>query len=72
VKAAADAMRKLWEKFGPSMTRSAIHVDGVTREMKDEEKRLFDKAFGVFDQSFAQMNEVYDEARRENARRKSK
>lgn len=67
-----DMFRDLWKRFGPSMTRSAIHVDGKTREMTAEEMRLFDESFGAFDQTFAKMNEVFDEARRENARRKSK
>lgn len=40
-----EMFRELWKRFGPSMTRSAIYVDGKTREMTAEEMRMFGEAF---------------------------
>lgn len=67
----SDAMRKLWEKFGPSMTKSVIYVDGVKREMTEREKQLFDESFSIMDNAFDRMNATFDEARTENRRRTS-
>jgi len=69
---AAEYMRDLWRKFGPTMTKGTVHVDGFTRPMTQEEMRLSDEAFGAMDEIWAKSNKVFDEARRENARRKVK
>ncbi len=66
-----SAIRNIWKRLTEGkVTRSIVSVDGDKREMTAEEIRLFDEAFGHFDATFAQMNKVFEEARRENARRK--
>lgn len=64
-------MREIWEKFfaGKSHT-GTVHVDGITRPMTPEEMRLSDEAFGAMDGVFEKHGKLFEEARRENRRRK--
>ena len=66
-------MRDLWKKFfAGKSSKGTAHVDGITRPMTAEEMRLSDEAFGAMDGVWAKHDKLFDEARRENARRKVK
>lgn len=66
-----NVMRGLWEKFfAGKSTKGTVHVDGVTRPMTAEEMRLSDEAFGAMDGVWEKHTKLFEEARRENARRK--
>lgn len=60
-------MRSLWERWGSTMTRSAIHIDGVTRPMTEEEKKAFDASFALFDESFSHMDKLFEEVRKKRS-----
>lgn len=65
-----DDFRQFWRNFTAQCTHGVIQVDGIKRESTAEEKRLFDDVFGQVDASFKSIQRVFDEARRENTRRK--